>query len=224
MSDKFEPFLHVDREWVDIDVVTFSQTDLDGDYDGEFFGTSFGKPIIKNNPFYFYVESHSKSDKIDIYFYRDQSDILSYEPYLKFKFNGEIDVAKKLVENTVVHFTEQEFNKFSLYDIKIHLNAQIDMYKKNQQQDRQLETAQKTGYVQGVCESVLAFNNEDNRKIMTESTMVFLSKKLLSEMNVTKDAAQKFARPETYKALEQCVFSSEQNRNLEQTQTRARGL
>jgi hypothetical protein len=90
--------------------------------------------------------------------------------------------------------------------------------------DRQLETAQKAGYVQGVCESVLAFNNEDNKKIMTESAMVFLSKKLLSEMKVDKDAAQKFARPETYKALEQCVFAPEQKQNLEQTQTRGRRL
>jgi hypothetical protein len=85
--------------------------------------------------------------------------------------------------------------------------------------DRQLETAQKTGYVQGVCESVLAFNNDENRKIMTEATMSFLSKKLLSEMNVTKDMAQKFASPETYKALEKCVFAPKQEQKLEQTQS-----
>jgi hypothetical protein len=90
--------------------------------------------------------------------------------------------------------------------------------------DRQIETAQKAGYVQGVCESVLAFNNDENRKIMTEATMTFLSKKLLSEMNVTKDMAQKFANPETYKALEQSVFAPKQEQQLEQTQTRGRGI
>jgi hypothetical protein len=82
-----------------------------------------------------------------------------------------------------------------------------------------LETAQKTGYVQGVCESVLAFNNDENRKLMSESNMAFLSKKLLSEMNVTKDMAQKFANPETYKALEQCLFAPEREQNREQMQS-----
>ena len=81
----------------------------------------------------------------------------------------------------------------------------------------QLETAQKIGYVQGVCESVLAFNTDENRKIMSDAAMTFLSKKLLSEMNVTKDMAQKFANPETYKALEQCVFAPKQEQQLEQT-------
>ena len=90
--------------------------------------------------------------------------------------------------------------------------------------DRQLETAKKTGYVQGVCESVLAFNNDENRKIMTEATISFLSKKLLSEMNVTKDMAQKFASPETYKALEKCVFTPKQEQKLEQTQSQGRGI
>jgi hypothetical protein len=54
---------------------------------------------------------------------------------------------------------------------------------------------------------------------MTESTMAFLSKKLLAEMNVTKDTAQKFASPQTYKALEQCVFAPEREQNREQTQS-----
>jgi len=53
---------------------------------------------------------------------------------------------------------------------------------------------------------------------MTEATMTFLSKKLLSEMNVTKDMAQKFANPETFKALEKCVFAPNQEQQLEQTQ------
>jgi hypothetical protein len=38
-------------------------------------------------------------------------------------------------------------------------------------------------------------------------------------MNVTKDMAQKFANPETYKALEKCVFAPKQEQKLEQTQS-----
>jgi len=100
-----------------------------------------------------------------------------------------------------------------------HLPIDILSHTFNEQNnDCQLAIAQKTGYVQGVCESVLAFNTDDNRKIMSEATMSFLSKKLLSEMNVTKDMAQKFANPETYKALEKCVFTPTQEQQLEQTQ------
>jgi hypothetical protein len=59
---------------------------------------------------------------------------------------------------------------------------------------------------------------------MSEATMTFLSKKLLSEMNVTKDMARKFANPETYKALEQSVFAPKQEQQLEQTQSQRRGI
>jgi len=89
-------------------------------------------------------------------------------------------------------------------------------------ENEELATAQKIGYVQGVCESVLAFNTDENRKIMYEATMTFLSKKLLSEMNVTKDMAQKFANPETCKALEKCVLAPKQDQQLEQQQSRGR--
>jgi len=91
-------------------------------------------------------------------------------------------------------------------------------------ENKVIETAQKIGYVQGVCESVLAFNTDENRKIMSEATMSFLSKKLLSEMNVTKDMAQKFANPETYKALEKCLFAPAHEQQIEQTQTQGRKM
>jgi hypothetical protein len=45
-----------------------------------------------------------------------------------------------------------------------------------------------------------------------------MGKKLLSEMNVTKDMAKKFASPETYKTLEKGIFSQKQDHKLEQTQ------
>jgi len=154
-------------------------------------------------------------------------------------FKEGIDTAKTITETVI-----GQFYNIKELDIDKYLNAQIkQLVLKNQPEliqiettkqspisvhqletTRQLETAQKTGYVQGVCESVLAFNNDENRKIMTEATMNFLSKKLLSEMNVTKDMAQKFANPETYKALEKCVFTPKQEQKLEQTQSQGRGM
>ena len=70
--------------------------------------------------------------------------------------------------------------------------------------DRQIELAKKAGYVQGVCECVAAIGDDHT-----------LGKKLLSEMNVTKDMAKKYANSETYKALEQGIFTPQQK--LEQT-------
>ena len=94
-----------------------------------------------------------------------------------------------------------------LYDLIEAAPAQ-----KNQNQppaqnfERQLETARKAGYVQGVCECVAVVGNEQN-----------MGKKLLSEMQVTKDMAKKFASPETYKTLEQGIFAQKQEQKLEQT-------
>jgi len=73
--------------------------------------------------------------------------------------------------------------------------------------EQQLEIARQTGYVQGVCECVIAVGNEQD-----------MSKKLLTEMNVNKDMAQKFANPETFKKLEQGIFAQKQEQKLEKTQ------
>jgi len=78
---------------------------------------------------------------------------------------------------------------------------------------RQIEIARKTGYVQGVCECVAAVGQEQD-----------LGKKLLAQMQVTKDLAKQYARPETYKALEQGIFAQKQEHKLQQTQNRGRGL
>ena len=75
--------------------------------------------------------------------------------------------------------------------------------------ERQLETARKAGYVQGVCECVAVVGNEQN-----------MGKKLLSEMQVTKDMAKKFANPETYKTLEKGIFAQKPEQKLEQTHSR----
>jgi hypothetical protein len=200
---------------------------INDDIEGDYLKTDFGFSQIKNDPYFFVVTpDHNKSY---IVFYEDTSDINDYKPVFITTLNASIDTAKKIVENTIKHFTGLE--EFKLKDIEDHIkqrNKEYFMSDENESpepvSDRQLETAQKTGYVQGVCESVLAFNNDENRKIMTEATMTFLSKKLLSEMNVTKDMAQKFANPETYKALEQSVFAPKQEQHLEQTQSQRRGI
>ena len=75
--------------------------------------------------------------------------------------------------------------------------------------ERRLETARKAGYVQGVCECVAVVGNEQN-----------LGKKLLSEMQVTKDMAKKFANPDTFKTLEKGIFAQKQEQKLEQTHSR----
>jgi hypothetical protein len=72
----------------------------------------------------------------------------------------------------------------------------------------EIETARKTGYVQGVCECVAVVSGKDKN----------MGKKLLSEMNVTRDMAKKFANPETYKTLENGIFSQKQEQKPEQTQ------
>jgi hypothetical protein len=70
--------------------------------------------------------------------------------------------------------------------------------------ERQLETARKAGYVQGVCECVAVVGSEQN-----------MGKKLLTEMNVTKDMAKKYANPETYKTLEKGIFAQKQEQKQE---------
>jgi hypothetical protein len=72
-----------------------------------------------------------------------------------------------------------------------------------------VQLARKAGYVQGVCECVTAIGDDHA-----------LGKKLLSEMNVTRDMAKKFANPEAFKALEQGIFAPQQK--LEQTHSMKR--
>jgi len=76
------------------------------------------------------------------------------------------------------------------------------------EKSREIETARKAGYVQGVCECVAAIG--DNH---------VLGKKLLTEMKVTKDMAKKFATPETYKTLEKGIFAPQPEQKQEQSNT-----
>ncbi|GBU27609.1 hypothetical protein R84B8_01143 [Treponema sp. R8-4-B8] len=69
---------------------------------------------------------------------------------------------------------------------------------------KEIDAARKIGYVQGVCECVAAAGED-----------YALGKKLLNEMNITKDIAKKFAKPETYKKLEQGVLATEPAQSLD---------
>jgi len=74
-----------------------------------------------------------------------------------------------------------------------------------------IETAKKAGYVQGVCECVAAIGSD-----------YALGKKLLTEMNVSQNLAKKYAKPETFKALEEGVFAQKQEHKLERALRRKR--
>jgi hypothetical protein len=125
---------------------------------------------------------------------------------LTINIKGDIDTAKALIDNTIKHFDKEQ--NMSLLDINNYLKSQReDTWIKaeiNNPQGLTTQLAKKAGYVQGVCECVAAIGDDHT-----------LGKKLLSEMNVTKDTAKKFANPETYKALEQGIFAPQQK--LEQT-------
>jgi len=127
-----------------------------------------------------------------------------------------IQILKENIPPQRKESVDRRLNTMGLKDqvsIKNHLYSLIEAEPviKNQTSaqnfDKQLETARKAGYVQGVCECVAAVGNEQN-----------MGKKLLNEMNVTKDMAKKFANPETYKTLEQGIFAQKQEHLLEHTQ------
>jgi len=140
------------------------------------------------------------------------SQIMSFKEYNQrfpsISIRGDVDTAKTLVENTVKHFSQ--IKDFSLDDISKHLNSQNEELIREDEikwsDDPKVELAKKAGYVQGVCECVAILG--DNHT---------LAKKLLTEMNVNKDMAKKYANPETYKTLEQGIFAPQQK--LEQTQS-----
>ncbi|GAB6390823.1 MAG: hypothetical protein MdMp014T_0196 [Treponematales bacterium] len=89
------------------------------------------------------------------------------------------------------------------------LSSPVETQEQQQQTQQQengqdIALARKAGYVQGVCECAL---------VVSEDKM--LTKKLLSEMGVTRDMAQKFANPETFKEMEQSVYAQKNERSLE---------
>lgn len=81
------------------------------------------------------------------------------------------------------------------------------LYEREIDYKRQLEASKKAGYVEGVCGCVAAIGDDHA-----------LGKKLLTEMYVTRDMAKQYARPETYKTLEQGIFAQKPEQKLEQAQ------
>jgi hypothetical protein len=120
----------------------------------------------------------------------------------KFVITGyELDKKKEEATGTIqtviarYSFTP-EFSDFRKQVGAVVSYLQVSSQLKNK--SREIETARKAGYVQGVCECVAAIGDDYT-----------LGKKLLSEMNVTRDTAKKYANPETYKALEKGIFLQE---------------
>ena len=111
---------------------------------------------------------------------------------------------RKEENNVYKNITRQE----AVIDLELeaHYNKQQQKAEFSSSQDFMdtVQLAKKAGYVQGVFECVAAIGDDHT-----------LGKKLLSEMNVTKDTAKKFANSETFKALEQGIFAPQQQ--LEQT-------
>ena len=128
-----------------------------------------------------------------------------------------IQILKENIPQNKKLAVENKLNAVGLKDqtaINNYISKHIEVgvpSQKNQTQNQnltfgqQLELAKKTGYVQGVCECVAAVGGEYQ-----------MGKKLLSEMNVNRDMAKKFANPETYKVLEQGIFAQKQEQKLEQ--------
>ena len=106
-------------------------------------------------------------------------------------------VARRL---TTMGLKDQSAAKNYLYSL-IEAAPVVKNQSSEQHYQNQLELVRKAGYVQGVCEAVAAVGNEQNS-----------GKKLLSEMNVTKDMAKKYASAETYKTLEKGIFSRKPER------------
>jgi hypothetical protein len=145
------------------------------------------------------------------------------EPYFTYGLHGNIETAKKFVENTTSCFE----NKHTplLEDIEKHLSLQINEHNQKQSQQvnqtvtqsankqSEIETAKKAGYVQGVCECVAAVGNDYT-----------LGQKLLTEMKVSKKMAKEYASPETYKTLENGIFARKQEQKLEYQQKRGHRL
>ncbi|MCL2382424.1 MAG: hypothetical protein FWC64_12705 [Treponema sp.] len=183
--------------------------------------------------FHFNVISHERFGEearliVDTFdTYGNDKDIpLEYGGSLFYK--GDVDSAKEIAEKTIAYFeTNQNTLGAGRYDNLYEIKKQVDLisaemerrklyhqgelYPQGVHENRELETARKTGYVQGVCECVAAIGDDHT-----------LGKRLLSKMSVTKDTAKKFASSETYKALEKGIFAETQEHNLEQTQTRRR--
>jgi len=170
-----------------------------------------------------------------------KSDLLKERPQMKMLLNKVIDnfkeanfdLDKGITSNDIMnHFiklaaekNENGFPVYNGYHMEMEKTGAVSFNMKDLLEGRlnneikplenttlsnaqQIELAKKTGYIQGVCECVAAVGSDYT-----------LGKKLLSEMNVNIDTAKKFANPETFKKLEQGIFSQKEEHKIEQKQS-----
>lgn len=130
-----------------------------------------------------------------------------HDPYMIPKEHRDFIEPEKNVGFSVANSVLDHIKKYPNAVEEIFDNV-LPKIQQDKNMERQMEIARKAGYVQGVCECVVAIGDDHA-----------LSKKLLTEMNVTKDMAKKFATPETFKTLEQGIFAPKQEQSLEQTQS-----
>jgi hypothetical protein len=178
------------------------------------------------NAFFTVQEVNHDNGDIGVNFCPDQKSLLN-KIYSKPSYvlpGTDIGMAKDFLEGTIRHFDQKQ--RPEPKDIENYLSTKVSQFKEqhdldkkqpghaapgpNRASDPNIETIRKAGYVQGVCECVAAFGNG------------IMGKKLLAEMNVTKEMAKKYAHPETYKALEQGIFAPKPEQKLDQAHSRKR--
>jgi len=156
-----------------------------------------------------------ENDDNCLYFYPDEQSLqrTSLDDHYRYEIPqfGDYNDIKKMVQNTIAQFNEQDI---CMEKVKNHLDAQFSAFTENAQKEKEpaqdpklakkLLLAKKMGYVQGVCESAVSLGNE-----------TALAKKLLSDANVTRDLAQKYANPETFKKMEQGVFAQKREQQMQ---------
>jgi len=191
--------------------------------DGYFLKTDLGFFVVqptKSTGFF----DNNKPNEAYLSFYKDISDIDNNKPPFYIKTINSVDTAKNIAESTNDYINNNK--NIKLDNVKEHIDSSIENRKNlfqafaNSEKEKyessfsngnsnEIEIARKAGYVQGVCECVAAIGDDHA-----------LGKKLLSEMNVNRDMAKKYANPETFKTLEQGIFAQkpERKQELEQTQ------
>ena len=177
---------------------------------------SFSSSHVRESLVHKFGEKTALFEISDSYYGPDDYEKVSLQYGGRFLFHGNINTAKQLVEKAIEYSNRNQNG--TLYGGVINyledegkaVNALEKILKKRPELlDRQLETAKKAAYVQGVCECVAAISDVDKNS----------GKMLLSYMNVTKDTAKKYANPETYKTLEQGIFAPQHEQKQEQTHT-----
>jgi len=108
--------------------------------------------------------------------------------------NANIKLAKDIIEDQILPVKRYVGPKtemlmeidqvFTIIKATVEETFKPAQEKTNENEAPKIQLARKAGYIQGVCECVAAIGDDHT-----------LGKKLLNEMNVTKDLAKKYANP-----------------------------